>query len=110
MPNSSPYLLAQRLERTITSVLSGVDLFSLETPVARVIHSLKKRLIEARLDVRDYELSESREEQLKDAISGKRKLEEVRKDILSASEYNIFNPVDVAQITAQLELISEQLV
>jgi hypothetical protein len=91
-------------------VLTGIDLFNLETPALRVTHSLKKRLIEARLDVRDYELSETREEQLRGASRGKRRLEEVRKDILAASEYDIFSPVDVAQITAQLEIISEQLV
>ena len=110
MPHSSPYLLSQSLERAIMSILAGIDLFELDTQATRLTHSLKKRLIEARLDARDYELSETREEQLKDARDGRRKLEEVRKDILAASEYNIFSPVDVAQLTAQVELISEQLV
>jgi hypothetical protein len=110
MSDSSPYVLTQRLERAVTIVLTGIDLFNLKTPATRVTQSLKKRLIEARLDVRDYELSETREEQLTAANKGKRSLEKVRKDILVASEYDIFNPVDVAQITAQLEIISEQLV
>lgn len=92
------------------SVLTRIDLFDIEAPAVRITQSLKKRLIEARLDIRDYELSETREEQLNDASSGKRKLEELRKDILAASEYNIFSPVDVAQLTAQLELIVERLV
>lgn len=110
MPYSSPYLLTQSLERSVMGVLTRIDLYNLEAPAARVTHSLKKRLIEARLDIRGYELSETREEQLKGASGGRRKLEEIRKDILAASEYNIFNPVDVAQISAQLELISERLV
>lgn len=110
MSDSSPYLLTQNLERAVSIALTSIDPFNLEATAVRVTQSLKKRLIEARLDVRDYELSETREEQLKEARKGKRRLEEVRKDILAASEYGIFGPVDVAQITAQLEIISERLV
>lgn len=66
-------------------------------------------MVEARLDVRDYELSETRKEQLKNAAAAKKRLEKVRKDILAASEYNIFSAVDVAQFTGDIDHINERL-
>jgi len=109
MSNVSPYILIKSLEGAITSALSGVDVYSLDARVARIVTALQKQIIETRLNVRDYELSETREEQLKYAKNSKRQLEAVRKDILMASEYNIFGPVDVAHLTAQLELVAEKL-
>jgi hypothetical protein len=109
MSNASPYTLIKSLEGAITSALSVVDIYDLDARVAKIIISLQKQIIETRLDVRDYELSETREEQLKYAKISKRQLEVVRKDILTASEYNIFGPVDVAHLTAQLELVTEKL-
>jgi hypothetical protein len=70
---------------------------------------LKNDLIDARLDIRDYELSETREDQLRRARDANKRLERIRKSILAASEYNVFNAVDVAQLTAQLEQIIENL-
>ena len=75
----------------------------------RVVASLKSELTDARLDIRDYELSETREEQLGKVRDAKRRLELIRKGILAASEYNIFTAIDVAQLTAQLEQISENV-
>jgi predicted Holliday junction resolvase-like endonuclease len=109
MSNVSPYILIKSLEGAIISALSGVDVYSLDARVARIVTALQKQIIETRLNVRDYELSETREEQLKYAKNSKRQLEAVRKDILIASEYNIFGPVDVAHLTAQLELVAEKL-
>ncbi len=100
----------QSLERAVMSILTKLDLYELDSSALRTTHNLKKRLIEVRLDVRDYELSETREEQERNATNGQRKLEEVRQAILASSEHNIFNPVDVAQLTAQVELISELLI
>lgn len=66
-------------------------------------------MAEARLDVRDYELSETRDEQLKNAATAQKRLVKVRKDILAASEYNIFSAVDVAQFTGDIDHINERL-
>jgi propanediol dehydratase small subunit len=109
MSSASPYILIKSLEGIVTSVLSTVDIYDLDAQAVKTVTSLQKQIIETRLDVRDYELSETREEQLKYAKSSKHQLEMVRKNILAASEYNIFGPVDVAQLTAQLELITEKL-
>ncbi len=110
MSQISPYLTAKSLEESIMSMLSGIDVYSLESQAAREIALLKKQLTEVRLHARDYELSETREDQLRNLKSGRRRLEDVRKYILAISEYNIFSSVDVAQLTAQTELISEHLV
>jgi hypothetical protein len=109
MSDRSPYQLIKSLEGDLTSVLSMVDVYALDARVVKIVTLLQKQIIDARLDVRDYELSETREEQVKSAINSQRRIEAVRKDILAASEYNIFSPVDVAQLTAQLELVTEKL-
>jgi hypothetical protein len=110
MSYRSPYELAKKLETAVTSVLTGVDVYDLDSQATAIIVSLKRRLTEARLQARDYEMSDTREEQLTCAFSAKRKLEEVRKDIVTVSQYDVFSPVDVAQFSAQTELISDQLV
>ncbi|MBC7581610.1 hypothetical protein H7097_01945 [Aeromicrobium sp.] len=74
-----------------------------------MITDLKNNLIDARLDIRDYEFSETRAEQQGHVKQVYESLEKVRGDILTASEYNVFNAVDVAQFTAQLEQIIEQV-
>jgi hypothetical protein len=101
--------MAKSLEQTITSILAGIDVYSLDRPAAKGVGTIKKQLIESRLQVRDYELSETREEQLKHQKIARKRLEEIRNSILTLSEYNIFNPVDVAQLSAQVEMIAERL-
>jgi len=93
----------------VLGVLSKLDIYTLERAEQKVIKDLKTEVIDARLDIRDYELSETREEQLKKATASKKRLDRVRRGILAASEYNVFTAIDVAQLTAQLEQISENV-
>ena len=97
------------LETEVNGRLAALDIMILPTGERKLIASLKSELIDARLDIRDYELSETREEQLGKAKEAKLRLERIRKAILAASEYNVFGSVDVAQLTARLGQISEQV-
>lgn len=106
----SPFLLIKALETQLNGVLSALDVYELPAGERKVVTRLKNNLADARLDIRDYELSETRAEQLRKARDSKLRLEKVRKEILAASEYNVFNAVDVAQFTAQLEQIVDQLI
>lgn len=101
--------MMKALDTQLNSVLSGLDVASLPRSEQRLVNGLKHDIVDARLDIRDYELSETRDEQLHKAREAKKRLERIRKGILATSEYNVFSAVDVAQLTAQLEQISENV-
>jgi hypothetical protein len=105
----SPFLLIKALEVQLNGVLSALDVYELPASERKIVKTLKNDLVDVRLDIRDYELSETRAEQLAKARDSRRRLEKVRKGILTASEYNVFNAVDVAQFTAQLEQIMDNI-
>jgi len=107
--NTSPFLLTKRLETHLREALSGIDVYGLEPAPRKVVTDLRRRIVDARLDTRDYELSETREEQLKYARAAKKRLSGVRKDILAASEYNMFSAIDVALITGTIDQIVERI-
>ena len=108
--DDSPFLLVKAFETHLGGTLRSVDVYTLDKLVQKLVNSLKQEIVDARLDVRDYELSETREEQLAKAKEARRRLERIRKNILAASEYDVFGAVDVAQLSAQLEQIRELLV
>ncbi|HET6924883.1 MAG TPA: hypothetical protein VFH39_03585 [Candidatus Saccharimonadales bacterium] len=107
--DDSPFLAIKSLETQLSGVLSRLDLFELPKAEQKLVDTLRRNVADARLDIRDYELSETRDEQLRKAQAAKKRLERVRKGVLAASEYNVFGAVDVAQLTAQLEQISDNL-
>lgn len=109
MEQQSPFLLMKQLEAQLGSVLAAIDVYSLPVSEARLIEVLRQEITDARLDARDYELSETRAEQLKNAKMAKRRLEKVRKYILEASEFNVFGSVDVALLSAKLAQIIDEL-
>jgi len=105
----SAFLQIKQLEVEVVGVLSPIDIYSLDRPQQKLVTTIKQDLVDARLDVRDYELAETRTEQLENAQAAKQRLEVLRKHILAASEYNLFSAVDVAQLTAHLDTISGRL-
>lgn len=109
MENKSPFLLVKDLERQLSSVLAAIDVYALAAGERKLVTMLKRELADARLDIRDYELSETRDEQLAHAKEAKARLGHVRKYILAASEHNIFSAVDVAEASAHIEQIMDYL-
>jgi len=107
--SKSPFLQAKQLETQLSSVLAAIDIYDLPAKEAKLIRTLRQETTDARLDARDYELSETRDEQLKNAKAAKQRLEHVRRNILAASEYNIFSAADVAITSAQIEQIMENI-
>ena len=107
--DESPFLLTKALETQLNGVLSSLDVFELPAAERKLVDRLRRDITDARLDTRDYELSETRDEQLRKAADAKKRLERLRREILAASEYNVFSAVDVAQLSAQLEQIMELL-
>ncbi len=103
----SPFLRIKQLEVQVNGKLSSVDLYGLERVQQKIVTAIKRELVDARLDIRDYELSETRAEQLKCAKNAHKRIDSLRAQILSASEYDLFGAVDVAQLTAQLDQIAD---
>jgi len=108
MENTSPFLAMQRVEAQLKNLLRSVDTELLEPGEKKSVVSIRRLAIDTRLDVRDYELSETREEQLKCAKAAKKRLEKLEKAILTAGP--VFGPADVAQLSAQLEQIQSQII
>ena len=97
----------QEAERQIKTLLRSIDLDTMEQNEKKAVVSLKRLAVDTRIDIRDYELSETRAEQLKYAAAAKRDLAKLRGAILAAG--SAFGPVDVAQLTAELELIEQRV-
>jgi hypothetical protein len=110
MQIQSPFTMVKGLENQTVAVLSALDVYTMPQAERKIVTELRRNLTDARLDVRDYELSETRDEQLEKAKIAKERLDQVRKLILAASEANIFSAIDVAQLTATIEHISTNLI
>jgi hypothetical protein len=109
MERVSPYILCKRLEGQLQAKLSSIDLPSLPHAEQTVILGLRQSLIDARLTIQEYELSETRDEQLRVAQEAKGFLEQVNKSILAVSGQGIFSAVDVAHLSANIEQIADNI-
>ena len=109
MVDSSQLGQIRFLETQLKAVLSGLDLVTLPKEEKVVVTALKNNLTDAKLDIRDYEYSDTRAEQLRYSKQAIERLGKIRAGILAASEYNVFNAADVAQFSAQLEQIIDQV-
>ena len=72
--------------------------------------ALKRQAGEIRLDTRDYEYAESRTMQINRARVARKRLQHLRTDIVTASEYGIFSPVDVVQLSTWIDSLFDQVV
>lgn len=107
--NISPSSVVKQVDNQISMILRKVNLRQLADREAKLLASLRQNLTDARIYAHDYELSEMREEQLANAKRAKKFLEQARQQILRASEHNIFGPVDVAHLTAQIDQVKDEL-
>jgi hypothetical protein len=105
----SPSRRVKQVDTQISNILRGFDLRKLSSKERDIIAKLQQNLVDSRIYTNDYELSESREEQLDNAKKAKEWLEQARKNILAASEFNIFGAIDVAHLSAVLDQIISEL-
>ena len=108
MDNISPFLAIQDVERQIKALLRILDMDMLDTEQRKATQALKRLAIDARIDIRDYELSETREEQLGKAKDAKKQLAKLNRAILAVGL--VFGPADVAQLSATIEHINGRLI
>jgi hypothetical protein len=103
MANDSPSALIKQVDNQINMILRKLNLRQVSDREVKLLASLRQNLSDARIYAHDYELSETREEQVENSKKAQKFLESVRQQILRASEFNIFGPIDVAHLSAQLD-------
>lgn len=109
MDNLSPSTGVKRLEGEIRQILRRHEIDKLDFKARKNLAELQQDLVDARIYTQAYELSETADEQHATARAAKSWLAKAEKCILAASQYDIFGPVDVAHLSAQIELIIDKL-
>lgn len=105
---SSPFLLVKRLEADVLRLLSGLDVSFLSMEEQHKVSRLKHDLVDARLEIQDYELAETRDDQLRNSADSRKYLHKV-KSAITDNTLHVFGAVDVAHLSAQIEQISDSL-
>lgn len=90
-------------------ILSQRDVDYMDRAELKLIGTIKHLLADTRLDIRDWEMADNREEMQRSSHEAVKRLEQTREIILLASEKNIFSPVDVAEISAQFDTFALEL-
>ena len=100
-------LSIQQVDRQVKGLLRQIESESLVKEEKQSIQDLKQLLNEVRLEIRDYDFAQTRDEQLKNGKLARKQLRKLVDEILALS--SLFGPADIAQLTAQLEQLSEKL-
>ncbi len=103
MANYTPARLVKQIDSQVQRVLRSTDWDEVNERGRKAVAQLRQDLADARIYAADYELSEMRDERLDNAKKAKKHLEQVRRQILRASEFDVFGPIDVAHLTAQID-------
>jgi len=106
---TAPSIKVKRLEADIRQILRKNDQAKLERKYRNALTDLRQNLVDIRIYTNAYEFSEERQEQLQNAKEAKKWLEQARRNILKASEDNIFSAIEVAHLSAQIEQIVGEL-
>lgn len=109
MESKSPSTLTKQVEGQVFRLLRQVELYKLAAKERNTIVNLQQELADAKIYTRDYELSETREEQLENAGNAKKHLDKARRNILLTSQAGLFEPADVAQLSAEIDQVISDL-
>ena len=107
--DETPLGLIRSFEQYLFTILSAVDIDDQPLAVRNAILLMKRQVVDARLDIRDYEYADTRAEQERHAKAAKKQLTQLEENIVSSTQLSIFSSVDIAQLSAQIQLISSQL-
>lgn len=90
-------------------VLRQTNLNEVSEKGRKAVAELRQNLSDAKIYALDYELSETRDEQLGNAKKSKSFLSKARQCILKASEHDVFSAIDVAHLSAQIDQLAGDL-
>jgi hypothetical protein len=100
---ASPFKLAKDIAAYTAQFVSSRDINSLPPEERDVVIELKNQATDIKLEIRDYGMAETRDEQERLAKETTDRLESMQATILLASQYNLLGAADVAQLSAQLQ-------
>lgn len=103
MANYSPGGLVKQIEGQVNRILRQTDWDGVDADGRKAVADLRQSLADAKTYSQDYELSEMRDEQLDNAKRAKKYLGLARRQILRASESDIFSAIDTAHLTALID-------
>jgi hypothetical protein len=107
MASQAPSYLIKQLAAQMNQIVRRLDRNELSSKEQAILAKVMQDLASARGYATDYELSETREEQLANAKTAKKWLTDATKSILAVS--HIFSAIDVAHTTAQIDQIIGKL-
>lgn len=93
----------------VGTILNTTDMDSLDRTQLKLVGTIKRLLADTRLDIRDFEMSDSRAEMRQNGQEAIKRLEQVRASILLASEHDIFSSIDVSEISAEFDRFEIEL-
>lgn len=105
---SSPFTIMKDVITDINQRLSYIDIVDLNHSQQQSLTRLKTSLVDARLDIQDYELAETRQDLVKNLNDAKDRLRLINTYIVT-NQLNVFSPTDVAHLTARIEQIRDLL-
>lgn len=109
MDNKSPFQRIKEVEAQVRVILTRVDMDALPHAQRELILLIKRQASDAKLDLRDYGMAETKADQTRFAREAQKRLELLQKKIIAASEYNLFSAIDVAQLSANLQQVITDL-
>lgn len=105
MTGKTPFQRMKELEAQVRTTLTQFDVDVLPAPQRELLATIKRQATDARLDLRDYGMAETMSEQQRFATEAHQRLEQLQKNIVAASEHNLFGAADVAQLSANIQQI-----
>jgi hypothetical protein len=99
----------QQLQTIIYGVIRGFDVQTLPRETQTIVAKLKREIADARLDIRDAEFADTAVEYKRHVAEAKVRLIQVNKAILVLSSEGLFRAVEVAELSAKLEQLSDEL-
>lgn len=112
MTEQSMYNQLRQINFALNRLWNATDPQSLEAPARKSLDAVRRQVQAAQATIRDYELLELEEDtkaQLRILPKAVKALEQLRSGILKSSEYDLIGPVDVAQLTAELDELIDKL-
>lgn len=98
-----------RVAGQVGAILTRIDLDLMDRAQLKLVGTIKYLLQDVRLDIRDWELADSRAEMQIHAREALKRLDQLRHTMLLASEHDIFTAIEIADISAQFDHAASQL-
>lgn len=109
MEQEAPLKQLGQIARHIRSILNAAAVDMSDASIRKAIQAINKNLEIAQKFLHDYEREEDAYKQATILPQGIERLENLRKNILDASQYDVFGAVDVAHLTAKIDQLIERL-